>query len=141
MSAVREDRHRVIRNLVRDNDIRTQSALAEALREHGFKVTQATVSRDITDLGLQKNSKGCYALSEDRRLQSLVKTVVRETRRAFNQVVVLSDPGTASSVAAAIDAADSPGVLGCIAGDDTVLVIAADEAEAIQFQRKIDEML
>ena len=72
MSSAREDRQRQIRALVRSGGIRTQHGLVTALKEHGFDVTQATVSRDISDLDLQKDEKGFYALAEDLRFKTIL---------------------------------------------------------------------
>lgn len=141
MSSQRRRRQDALRSLVRSKRIRTQAALIECLDELGFAVTQATVSRDIADLGVEKDAQGAYVLPEDHRLRNLVASVVIETRRAANQVLVLCDPGTAGSVAAALDASQMSGVLGSIAGDDTILVICADEARGAQFQQTIDSML
>lgn len=107
----------------------------------GFDVTQATISRDITDLGLEKDVRGVYMLPEDYRLRSIAASAVRETRRAQNQVLLLCDPGTASSVAAALDASQTQGVLGSIAGDDTILVICADDAQGERFQIDVNQLL
>lgn len=141
MSATRAGRQGAIREIVRGGAIRTQNELVEALREHGFEVTQATVSRDIADLDLRKDASGHYALAEDMRLEALAAAAIRETRRAGNQVIVLTDPGSASSVAAALDAAQVEGVLGCIAGDDTILVIARDERSGEKFQERVNSLL
>lgn len=141
MAGVRKQRQDTIRDLVRDENIRTQSALVTYLSDHGFDVTQATISRDIAELGLEKDSKGVYVLPEDHRLRSIAESVVRETRRAGNQVLILCDPGTAGSVAAALDASQAQGVLGCIAGDDTILVICADDKQGEVFQNHVNHLL
>lgn len=141
MAGVRKERQDAIRDLVRHSRIRTQSELVAQLRDRGFDVTQATISRDITDLGLEKDVRGVYMLPEDYRLRSIAASAVRETRRAQNQVLLLCDPGTASSVAAALDASQTQGVLGSIAGDDTILVICADEAQSERFQIDVNQLL
>lgn len=141
MSSVREDRQRQIRVLVRSGGIRTQHGLVTALKEHGFDVTQATVSRDISDLDLQKDEKGFYALAEDLRFKTILTATGRATKRAGNQVLLFTEPGSASSVAAALDSALPEGVLGSIAGDDTILVITADEKAGELFQKRVDSML
>ncbi len=141
MASVRKERQDTIRALVRRERIRTQSELVSYLREHGFEVTQATISRDIADLGLEKDANGIYMLPEDYRLRSIAASSVRETRRAQNQVLLLCDPGTASSVAAALDASQTQGVLGSIAGDDTILVICADDAQGERFQNDVNQLL
>lgn len=141
MAGARKERQDAIRDLVRHNRIRTQSDLVAQLRDRGFDVTQATISRDITDLGLEKDVSGVYMLPEDYRLRSIAASAVRETRRAQNQVLLLCDPGTASSVAAALDASQTQGVLGSIAGDDTILVICADDAQGERFQIDVNQLL
>lgn len=141
MAMTRADRQQAVKRLVRNRPMRTQAELVEALRAEGFDVAQATVSRDIADLDLRKGRTGVYVLAEDERFRTMVAAAVRETRRAANQVIVITDPGSASSVAAAIDAAQPDGVLGSIAGDDTILVIGADEAAARAFQESVDEAL
>lgn len=141
MAGARKERQDAIRDLVRHNHIRTQSDLVAQLCDRGFDVTQATISRDITDLGLEKDVRGVYMLPEDYRLRSIAASAVRETRRAQNQVLLLCDPGTASSVAAALDASQTQGVLGSIAGDDTILVICADDAQGERFQIDVNQLL
>lgn len=141
MAATRANRQQAIRSLVRNSQIRTQAELVDALRGQGFDVAQATVSRDIADLDLRKGRNGMYVLAEDERFRTLVSTAVLETRRAANQLIVITEPGSAPSVAAAIDAARPDGVLGSIAGDDTILVIGADEQAAKGFQEGIDALL
>lgn len=141
MTSARQQRQDAIRDVVREQQIRTQTELAMSLKAHGYDVTQATVSRDMAELGLEKDGSGVYILPEDYRLRSIVQSVVNETRRAGNQVIVLSDPGTAGSVAAALDASQMHGVLGSIAGDDTILVICADEEQGEHFQSTIDGLL
>ncbi len=134
MSAIRTDRKSVIRQLVQANAVRTQGELTQLLKEHGFEVTQATVSRDMADLSLQKDASGVYVTAELLHLRAVLQTQLHDVRRAGNQVVVISGPGAAQGVAAAIDAVQPEGVLGTLAGDDTVLVIARDDAAGAAFQ-------
>ena len=138
--AARDGRQEALRKIVRSGGARTQVEIVEALKERGFEVTQATVSRDIAELDLRKGPGG-YALPEDMRLAHMAANLVRSTARAGNQVVVHTDPGTAPGVAAAIDGAKASGVLGSIAGDDTVLVVAADEDAAARFQKDLDALV
>ena len=90
---------------------------------------------------LEKDASGIYVLPEDYRLRMTVTRSVHETRRAQNQVLLLCDPGSASSVAAALDASQTSGVLGSIAGDDTILVICADDAQGERFQNDVNQLL
>lgn len=130
----RNSRHDAIREIVRGKSVRTQRALVEELRALGFSCTQATVSRDVADMGLRKLPEGVYVLAEDQHLQRMLAEFVVRVQRAENLVVVKCQPGTASGVAAAIDDADLPQALGSVAGNDTVLVIAeaSDGAEVLR---------
>ena len=130
----RNNRQDAIREIVRDKSIRTQRALVDELRALGFSCTQATVSRDVADMGLCKLSEGVYVLAEDLHLQRMLSEFVVRVLRAENLVVVRCQPGTASGVAAAIDDADLAHALGSVAGNDTVLVIAdsSQAAESLQ---------
>lgn len=141
MSAVRQDRKAVITALIQGNEVRTQRELMDLLSGEGFEVTQATVSRDMADLRLEKDANGIYVLPELLHLRTVLKAQVRETRRAGNQVIVLCRPGAAQGVAAAIDAAMPEGVLGTIAGDDTILVITSDDGAGERFQDRVEQLL
>ena len=123
MAKRRTGRQEAIRRIVRDKSIRTQRDLVFELRDMGFTCTQATVSRDITDMGLRKLPEGAYVLAEDLHLQHMVSEFVVEIESVGNQVVVKTQAGTAPGVAAAIDAAELVEVVGSIAGNDTVLAI------------------
>ena len=136
----RIERHDVIRSIVRNERIKTQRALVDHLRDRGFECTQATVSRDITEMGLRKLPEGVYVLAEDLHLQRMVSDLVLDIGRTGNLVLVKASTGTAPGIAAALDAADLPGVLGSIAGDDTILVIGNDEAEAVAFVEAIEKL-
>ncbi len=116
-------RQEAIRWIVRNKSIRTQKELVEELRSRGYACTQATVSRDVADMGLRKLPEGIYALAEDLHLQRMVSEFVTDVDESSNLVVIKTHPGTASGVAAAIDAAGISDVMGTIAGNDTVLVI------------------
>ena len=123
MAKGRNSRQEAIRVIVRNNAIRTQRELVEELRGQGFVCTQATVSRDIADMGLRKLHEGEYVLAEDMHLQRMISEFVVSQENIDNQLVIHSQAGTAPGVAAAIDAAELAGVAGTIAGNDTVLVI------------------
>lgn len=136
----RNNRQDAIREIVRDKSIRTQRALVEELHALGFSCTQATVSRDIADMGLCKLSEGVYVLAEDLHLQRMLSEFVVSAARAENLVVVKCQPGTASGVAAAIDDADLARALGSVAGNDTVLVIADSAEGAMTLQSLIEKL-
>jgi transcriptional regulator of arginine metabolism len=124
-------RQKAILELVRGRPIHTQEELVEALRDLDHSVTQATVSRDIRELGLSREmspSGSRYAVRSGIGMRH--KEVLRDFVISIDSVqfmaVVHTPPGTANLVAFAIDQSDWPEVLGTVAGDDTVLVVAAD---------------
>jgi transcriptional regulator of arginine metabolism len=138
MEVMKQLRQRAIRDLVDQRPIRTQQELAAALRERGFRTTQATISRDVAELGLMKAGREgiqAYALpprlveaetSGEDRLRKLLADLPVELREAGLLVVVKTLPGSAHAIAAALDRARWPEVAGSIAGDDTVFVACVD---------------
>jgi transcriptional regulator of arginine metabolism len=135
----RLERQEVIRRIVRRERIRTQRDLVERLKGHGFVCTQATVSRDITEMGLRKLPEGVYVLAEDLHLQRMISELVTSVVQAEKLVIVKASPGTAPGVAAALDAAGLDEVVGSIAGDDTILVITRSEDDATAIVDAIDK--
>ena len=134
MAKKRNGRQDAIRDIVRNKDVRTQRVLVDELRAMGFDCTQATVSRDIADMGLRKLPEGIYVLAEDLHLQRMVSELVTGVLRTDNLVMIKAQPGTASGIAAAVDAAEVPDVPGSLAGNDTILVIAqtAEDGERLE---------
>jgi transcriptional regulator of arginine metabolism len=130
---------------IENGSVASQEDLRRALGRHGHKVTQATLSRDIHELGLVKTSEG-YALPGDAAdpvlpARRLVREFVLSVREAQNQLVVKTSVGSAQPVAAALDAEEWPEMLGSIAGDDTLLIICEDKNDARQLAGRIREML
>lgn len=144
-------RQQAIADVVLDRGLRTQRELVAALNDKGFRVTQATVSRDIAEMGLIKvrvdgaqvyalpSAEAAVELGGEQRLAQLLSDLPIEVRRSGTMLVIRAVPGTAHAIAAALDRAHWKDVLGTIAGDDTVLVIARDPAggEALE-QRFLD---
>lgn len=134
----RSDRMDLIRELVRNGQIKTQAELVELLAARGLEVTQATISRDITEMGLQKKyGGGYYVLPEDVFVRRMVQELVSEVVAAQNLVVVKASSGAAQGVAAALDGAKIEGIIGSIAGDDTIMLITHDNATAEQLASTI----
>ena len=139
MEVMKQLRQRAIRDLVEQRPIRTQQELAAALRERGFRATQATISRDVAELGLGKGSRegrAAYVLpprlrdaevSGEDRLRRLIADVPVEFRVADLLLVIKTLPGSAHAVAAALDRTRWPEIVGSIAGDDTVFVATGDK--------------
>lgn len=140
MEVMKQLRQRAIRDLIELRAIHTQQELAAALRERGFRATQATISRDVAELGLRKASRdgrGAYMLparlrdaeaSGEDRLARLLADLPVEIREAGLILVVRALPGSAHAIAAALDRTRWPEVAGSIAGDDTVFVATTDRA-------------
>lgn len=141
------ERQRLVRSLVERRRIGTQRELLDALAAAGCRVTQATVSRDIRELRLVKETdplgRPRYALPERRRadpratLDSLLAQFGRRAVAAQNVVVLQCEIGSAPAIARALDRVAHPLVVGTLAGDDTCLVIAADAARARRLAREL----
>lgn len=126
-------RHEAIIDLVNNQDINTQEELMENLQKQGFKVTQATVSRDIKELrifkALGKDGKYRYstggrnALDKTSGFESLVASSVEEVDSAENIVVIKTMTGMAQAVCMSLDNIDFENIVGTIAGDDTIFVL------------------
>lgn len=140
MAKKRNGRQDAIREIVRTADVRTQRMLVDELKACGFDCTQATVSRDIADMGLHKLPEGMYVLAEDLHLQRMVSELVIGVQCTENLVIIKAQPGTALGIAAAIDAAELPDVLGSLAGNDTILVITRTASDGEQFELMIGKL-
>ena len=140
---MKNKRHDCILEIIQEKAISTQEELQKELRKRGYEVTQATVTRDIRRLRLVKqqteDGRNVYAVStvrEDRerdRLLRVLRDSVRSVESAQNILVIKTEAGMAMGSAAAIDGLSISGIIGCIAGDDTVMsvlktTVAAEEA-------------
>jgi transcriptional regulator of arginine metabolism len=129
-----------ILKVVRSKRILTQDELAEELRAQGISATQVTLSRDIRDLRLVKTREGYQEMAEEEKgpeFPLLAAEFVLDVRTAQNLVVLKTAPGHANSVAVALDQEEWPEVVGTIAGDDTILVIAPDRETAEVIQERL----
>ena len=148
---MKSTRQNAILELIREQEIETQEELADELRRRNFKVTQATVSRDIRELRLLKvlNPNGSYkyatadkpenGLSE--RFHRIFSESVLSMSHAYNQVIVKTLPGSANVAAEMIDSLRWPEILGTLAGDNTILMIVRTNEEVDVVLRRIDDML
>lgn len=138
-------RHQLICEILAKESVKTQDELRERLAQGGVKVTQATLSRDLDELGAVKvvvRGETIYAIRESgdvtsvwdidstARLSRVAREVVTAVRPAQNLVVVQTRPGAAHYFASAVDRDAWPQVVGSVAGDDTVLVVVIDSAQA-----------
>lgn len=138
MEVMKQLRQQQIRDILEQRPIRTQHELAAALRERGFRATQATVSRDVAELGLIKTGQEgvqVYGLplrpegvepTGEERLAKLLHELPIEVRAAGLLLVVRTIPGSAHAIAAALDRTGWPEMAGSIAGDDTLFIAFAD---------------
>jgi transcriptional regulator of arginine metabolism len=144
-------RHIKIRDIITNNDIETQDDLVDSLKEAGFNVTQATVSRDIKELHLVKvplmDGRYKYSLPADQRFNPLQK-LKRSLMDAFVKIdsaghllVMKTLPGNAMAIGALIDHLDWEEILGTICGDDTCLVICRSPEETEVITNRFLEML
>ena len=140
-------RHKAILDLLEEGPVESQDWLQHRLERKGFEVGQATLSRDIHELRLVKGPEGYRRADLGAGVEGVLPSVMQlarqfvvEVRQAQNLLVVKTTVGSAQPVAAALDASHWPEVVGTIAGDDTVLVIAADKKKAQALARHIREV-
>ena len=142
-------RQRQILELVSRAPVENQDELRRNLVRTGVRVTQATLSRDIAELGLVKSADGYSLPTEDEpantrvlpSLERLLREFVLDARPAANLLVLKTAPGAAQPVAAALDGEGWPEVLGTIAGDDTILVISRSAASCRRTTERIREAI
>lgn len=136
----REDRQAAIRDIVRRQQIRTQRGLADQLKQRGFECTQATVSRDIGEIGLLKSAQGFYALPEDMVLERVIGDMAETFENAGNLLVIKTRSGGAPILAEAIDNTEVEGLVGSVAGDNTILVVAKTPEYAVIIEKMFINM-
>ena len=139
MSELKEKRQRTIADLIRQNALASQEEVAERLVALGYAVTQATVSRDLEQIGAVKVRRGgqlAYAIPDTApaaapaRLTSVFRDWVRSIEPAGNLVVIKTPPGSAHLVGVVLDQGEFPEIVGTICGDDTIFVACRSSAEA-----------
>ncbi|MFI5114853.1 MAG: arginine repressor [Terriglobales bacterium] len=137
-------RHKAILDLLDERPVESQDLLQHRLERKGFDVGQATLSRDIHDLKLVKGPEGYRRADQSLSAESFLPSVIHlvhefvvEIRQAQNLLVVKTTVGSAQPVAAALDASHWPEVVGTLAGDDTVLIIASDKKTAHTLARRL----
>jgi len=147
----KKQRHSKILEIINNNSINNQEEIVDMLKSAGFTVTQATVSRDIHDLRLIKepltNGLQRYAQSQKAeeesfniKLHEIFSHSVISVDFANNIVVIKTLSGMAQAAASAVDAISSTEIMGCIAGDDTIMVITKNENDAKRICNKLNNM-
>lgn len=140
MMAKRDERRAVIRTIVRSENVRTQRDLGDKLQSMGYDCTQATVSRDVAEMGLLKSAQGFYMLPEDVVLERVLTDMVERVEDAGNLVIVKTRPGSASVVGEAIDNTEVDGLVGSVAGDNTIMIAAKNEEYALAITKRFQDM-
>ena len=148
MTDSRDQRLRAIAELIRSRPIASQDELADGLAALGHAVTQATISRDLEQLGavkVRRDSRLAYALPDQAtapadgpELRTVVRDWVRSVDVAGNLVILRTPPGSAHLVGVALDRAALPEGVGTICGDDTIFVAVRDAAQAPAFARMLE---
>ena len=146
MADLKERRQRAIADLIRANPVANQEELAERLGSLGFAVTQATISRDLDQIGalkVRRNGQLSYSLPDEvrsrpsPRLASVFRDWVRSVEAAASMVVIKTPPGSAHLVGVVLDQSDLPEIAGTICGDDTIFVACRSDAEADALAAKL----
>ena len=146
MTDLKERRQRAIADLIRSSAPSNQEELADRLTSLGFTVTQATVSRDLEQIGaikVRRDGHLSYALSEaareafSPRLAAVFRDWVRSVEPAANLVVIRTPPGSAHLVGVALDSSELPEIVGTICGDDTIFIACRSAADAGSLSAKL----
>lgn len=147
---MRYSRQNMVLELIESNEIETQEQLCQLLRESGYNVTQATVSRDIKELQLVKklSSSGRYKYVQSKdegpisgRFVKIFKETITSVEAAGNIVVIKTLSGCGSAAAEAIDSLGIEHLVGSVAGDNTVLIVIDDEKNVSEIVDKFKELL
>ena len=147
---MKNSRHTRILEIITDYVIETQDDLIAKLRESGYPVTQATVSRDIKQLGLIKTAtkdggyKYTVARSENNNNDNkftIMRETIRSAQNAQNIVVVKTLPGMANAAATSLDALAGEAIVGSIAGDDTIFIVVRNNEDATEFTNYVKEVI
>lgn len=146
---MKQKRHRRILNIISEKDVKTQEQLTEELKAAGFMVTQATVSRDIKELGLIKLplSDGSYKYAvtkeeknDTREHLAIFSRSVISIQSAMHTIVIKTQSGMANAIAASLDTFITHEIVGTIAGDDTILIITENPDNAEEVAAKLIKM-
>ena len=148
---MKNERQNRILELVSRYEIETQEDMIDRLRSEGYMVTQATVSRDLKELKLTKtlsaNGNYRYCVSHARthtgnvRLNNAMADSILHVDYSLNNVVIKTYPGLAAAVASSIDAMNMHSILGCVAGDDTIIIVTRDTESSAELSGKMREIM
>ena len=143
----KQDRHFAIKQIITHQIISSQDELCRALEKAGFTVTQATLSRDMKDLGIARVNTAAghrYILhveSEERRLTSMIGYEIESIDSNETMIIIKTLPGRAQGVAEIIDSVHHPAVLGTLAGDNTIFVTPSSVAKIPEIQKLLKNLM
>ena len=148
---MKSERQNRILELVAKFEIETQEEMMERLRSEGYMVTQATVSRDLKELKLSKalTARGNYRYcinpgrvsGGNTKLNSVMVDSITTVDYSMNNVVIKTYPGMAQAVASAVDSLNMHDILGCVAGDDAIILVTRGEASSLEISQRIRELM
>ena len=148
---MKSERQNRILELVAKYEIETQEEMMERLRSEGYMVTQATVSRDLKELKLSKalTARGNYRYcinpgrvsGGNTKLNSVMVDSITTVDYSMNNVVIKTYPGMAQAVASAVDSLNMHDILGCVAGDDAIILVTRGEASSAEISHRIRELM
>lgn len=149
---MKSKRQEKILELISEFEIETQEELIFYLNKYGFEATQATISRDIRELKLTKivGSTGNYRYAASHResrqnpspkFNGVLVDSITKVSYANNIIVLKTFPGLANAIGSGIDSIHSPDILGCVAGDDTVIIVLKNENAAKETSEKLKQMM
>ena len=148
MKSQRQER---ILELISKYEIETQEDMMSRLQSEGFKVTQATVSRDLKELKLTKTltARGTYRYTANvlrqraggAKLNSAMVDSIIQVEYSLNNVVIKTYPGLAQAVASGVDALNMHSILGCVAGDDTIIIVTRDEESSKEISQTLTQLM
>lgn len=145
---MKASRQHLVREMISAAPVYTQEELRDGLAKRGIHVNQATLSRDLREIGVVKTANGYRLPTQDDTggsplpsLNHLLKEFVIDVREAENQLVLKTTPGSAQPVAAGLDSSNWKEIVGTIAGDDTILVITESKAICHKMAERIREIV
>lgn len=137
MAVTTEARRRAIREILEEEEVQSQAQLLERLAERGFQATQPLLSRDLRALSVAKR-EGVYRLTERvTRLEFLAPLLRDASPVGSNLVVIACEPGAASAVARALEAEELSGLVGTVAGDDTIFAAVANKRDGEKLRQHV----
>jgi len=148
---IKNRRHKIIREIIGNKNIETQFQLTDELRKHGFNVTQATISRDIKEMGLIKTNSGentfrysfppgIMAGNTFDRVKKMLRDNMLNAAYSGNIIVLHTLPGTAQGIAFCLDGLAWKDILGTVAGDDTIILIVKEDKSPQEIIDRLEEL-